>query len=308
MKILRSNLSAKKTDYISLLWIFVFLSFSFFLFGCSNKSEKVLAKVGSEKITLSEFQQMLQSAPPNLQDYLSTDIGRKQYLDALLKEKMVLIAAKKQGIQNRPAVKKNLAELEKRLKDNYIKLKDETLVDEFVKEKTALGDTEVKDYYEKHKDDFENPSELKVSHILLPTENDAKNILERIKKGEDFQKLAKELSIDKMTAQKGGDLGFFGKRQYVKEFEDAAYNIKKIGDVSDVVKTPLGFHIIKLTDKKQLKAKKLEEVETEIKQVIQKEKLDKWMEDISKQYKPEINYELLSKNFGQENKLNNTSK
>ena len=265
------------------------------LTGCAKKSEKVLASVGNEKITVAEFNKAVENAPYTLQDYLSTDVGRRQYLDAMLKEKTVLTAAKDVGIQNRPQITKQLSEIEKRLKDNYEKLKNEVIMNEFLKEKASLGDTDVKDYYEKHKDEFEKPVEVKVSHILLSTEEDAKKIIERIRTGEDFSKLAKGTSIDKMTASKGGDLGFFRKRQYVKEFEDAAYNLKKVGDISEITKTPLGYHIIKLTGTRQLKPQKLEDVEMEIKQVIQKEKIDKWFDEISKKYKAKINYELLVK-------------
>ena len=275
-------------------WLSLFLLITISI-GCSKKSGKILAQVGNEKITVEEFEKAVENAPYTLQEYLSTDIGRKQYLDAMLKEKTVLVAAKSQGIQSRPAVKKQLSEIEKRLKDNYEKLKNEIIMNELLKEKVVLGDSEVKDYYEKHKEEFEKPIEIKVSHILFSAEEDAKKITEKIKKGEDFAKLAKDYSIDKMTAIKGGDLGFFGRRQYVKEFEEAAFNLKKVGDISDIVKTPLGYHIIKLTDRKQLKPQKLDDVETEIKQVLQKEKLDKWLDEISKKYKAKINYDLLTK-------------
>ncbi|MFH0948057.1 MAG: peptidylprolyl isomerase [Elusimicrobiota bacterium] len=287
---------ANKLALAMTLFLFTIHYSLFTLFtGCSKKSEKVLASVGNEKITVEEFEKAVKNAPYTLQEYLSTDIGRKQYLDAMLEEKTVLVVAKSQGIQNRPAVKKQLSEIEKRLKDNYEKLESEIIMNELLKEKIVLGDSEVKDYYEKHKEEFEKPTELKVSHILLSTEEEAKKITERIKKNEAFEKLAKENSVDKVTASKGGDLGFFRRRQYVKEFEEAAFKLIKIGDISDIIKTPLGYHIIKLTDRKQLKPQKLEDVETEIKQVLQKEKMDKWLNEISKKYKANVNYELLTK-------------
>ncbi|MEW6557239.1 MAG: peptidylprolyl isomerase [Elusimicrobiota bacterium] len=278
------------------IWFYL-LPFIFYLLpafiGCTKKSELILAKIDGEKITLEEFQKLLDNAPYQLQDYLATDTGRKQYLDAMVKEKMVSVAARKEGIAKRPAVKKQLAELEKRLKDNYEKLKNEIVVNELLKEKVILGDSDVSNYYEKHKEEFEKPTELKVSHILLATEDDAARLLTRLKKGEEFAKLAKEHSVDKMTAEKGGELGFFRKRQYVKEFEDAAFRLKKVGDISNIVKTPLGYHIIKLTDRKQLKPQKLEDSELEIKEILQKEKLDRYLDGLSKKYKPTINYELL---------------
>ena len=134
---------------------FVFILLFTTFIGCSKKSGKILAQVGSEKITVEEFEKAVENAPYTLQEYLSTDIGRKQYLDAMLKEKTVLVAAKSQGIQSRPAVKKQLSEIDKRLKDNYEKLKNEIIMNELLKEKVVLGDSEVKDYYEKHKEEFE---------------------------------------------------------------------------------------------------------------------------------------------------------
>jgi len=283
-------------------WWFFILSITFCLstifFGCSKKSGKILAQSDGEKITTDDFENTIENAPPALQDYLTTEAGRRQYLDAMVKEKVVLVAAKSQGIQNRAAVKKQLAEIEKRLKDNYEKLKNEIIMDELLKEKVALNDTEIKDYYDKHKSEFENPTQIRVSHILLVTEQDAGKVLDMLRKGGDFAALAKKYSIDKVSAAKGGDLGFFGRRQYVEEFENAAFNLKNIGDVSGVVKTPLGFHIIKLTGIKHLKPQKLEDAGTEIKQVLQKEKLDKWIDDTSKQYKIKINYELLANPVG----------
>ncbi|MFH1540563.1 MAG: peptidylprolyl isomerase [Elusimicrobiota bacterium] len=265
--------------------------------GCSKKivSGKVLVQVGGEKITVEEFEKAIEGAPYTMREYLSTDVGRKQYLDAMVKEKIVLVDAKNQGIQNRPQVKEQISEIEKRLKDNYKKLKNEIIVNELLKEKVVLGDSDVKNYYELHKEEFEKPTELKISHILLSTDEDVKKIIKRINNGEDFSKLAKENSIDKITALKGGDLGFFKRRQYVLEFEEAAFNLKRIGDISDVVKTPLGYHVIKLIDRRQLKPQKIEDIETEIKQSIQKEKLDKWINEVAKKYKANINYELLTK-------------
>jgi parvulin-like peptidyl-prolyl isomerase len=269
--------------------------------GCSKKRPQVLASVGSEKITMEEFQTELQKMPEYLSEYLSTENGKKQYLDSLVKEKLVFLAAKKEGIKNRPEVKKKLALLEQRIMEEKKKYEEEILVDEILKEKVVLGDSDVKNYYERHKDEFEKPTEIKVSHILTGTEDEAKRVLERVKKGEDFSKLAREFSTDKVTSQKGGDLGFFGKRQYVKEFEDAAYKLVKIGDVSEVIKTPLGYHVIKLTGRKQLEARKMDDpdVQKEITQILQKEKLDKWLESLNGKYSVKTNYDLLTNKAGE---------
>ena len=89
---------------------------------------------------------------------------------------------------------------------------------------------------------------IKASHILVKTEQEAKGLCEKIKSGESFEKLAKAHSKCP-SGKNGGDLGFFGKGQMVKEFENAAFALS-IGQVSAPVKTQFGWHIIKLTDKK----------------------------------------------------------
>ena len=86
---------------------------------------------------------------------------------------------------------------------------------------------------------------IKCSHILIKKQSEAIAILERLKKGESFANLAKELSIDKGSAKRGGDLGSFGRGMMVKPFEEAAFKLKK-GEVSpEPVKTEFGYHIIK---------------------------------------------------------------
>ena len=85
---------------------------------------------------------------------------------------------------------------------------------------------------------------IKCLHILVKKQSEAIAILERLKKGESFANLAKQLSIDKGSGKKGGDLGFFGRGMMVKPFEDVAFKLEK-GEISEPVKTEFGYHIIK---------------------------------------------------------------
>jgi len=87
-------------------------------------------------------------------------------------------------------------------------------------------------------------NKIKCSHILVHKQSEALAILERIKNGEKFGKLAKELSIDSGSAKRDGNLGYFGRGKMVKEFENAAFNLQA-GQISDPVKTQYGYHIIK---------------------------------------------------------------
>jgi peptidyl-prolyl cis-trans isomerase C len=90
---------------------------------------------------------------------------------------------------------------------------------------------------------------IKCSHILVKKHSEALQVLERIKKGESFADLARELSIDRGSGKRGGDLGLFGRGQMVKEFEDAAFKLKKGELTNEPVRTQFGYHIIKRAGK-----------------------------------------------------------
>ena len=87
-------------------------------------------------------------------------------------------------------------------------------------------------------------NKIKCSHILVQKQSEALAVLERIKNGEKFGKLAKELSVDSGSAKRDGSLGYFGRGKMVKEFENAAFNLQ-VGQISEPVKTQYGYHIIK---------------------------------------------------------------
>lgn len=147
--------------------------------------------------------------------------------------------------------------------------------------KKCLDEKKIENYYQKHQDKFQKPIQIKVSHILIKLSPKASrienrkakdkitNILERIKKGEDFSKLAKEFS-QCPSKDKGGDLGYFSRGTMVPEFEEVAFRLK-LNQVSNIVKTTFGYHIIKLTAKKEKEYKSLPEVRTEIIKSLSKE-------------------------------------
>lgn len=111
----------------------------------------------------------------------------------------------------------------------------------------TISDQESKDYFDLNNEDI---ALIRVSHILLGSEEDANKILDRLKAGEDFATLATLESLHSVSAAQGGDLGYIGKGYTtIVEFEDAAFALKE-GEISDVVKSEVGYHVIKLEDKK----------------------------------------------------------
>ena len=130
---------------------------------------------------------------------------------------------------------------------------------------------DVKRYYEDNEQQYSTPEQVRASHILLKTDGkddaavkkQAEELLAKAKSGADFAKLATQYSEDTASKVKGGDLDFFPKGQMVPEFDKVAFSLKP-GEISDVVKSQFGYHIIKVTDKKPAAKKTLDEVKPQI--------------------------------------------
>jgi len=150
--------------------------------------------------------------------------------------------------------------------------------------KDTVTEADAKKFYDSNTKEFANPDLVKASHILIrvpdgatpdqvkAAENKAKAAIVRANKGEDFSKLAGELSEEPGAAQRGGDLGYFPKDKMVPEFADAAF-AQKVGSVSATpVKTKFGYHVIKVTDKKPAGTATFDEAKTQIIQFLQAQK------------------------------------
>jgi len=152
------------------------------------------------------------------------------------------------------------------------------------KKRAKISEGEIREYYKQNKDRFTEPEKIHARHILIrPDKNNkdreaakkaavekAKGILKRLRAGEDFAVLAKKYSTDPGSARKGGDLGWFPRGVMMKGFEDAAFALKT-GEVSDVVETPFGAHIIKLDGRKAAKVKPMAKVRGAIKTALSRD-------------------------------------
>lgn len=138
----------------------------------------------------------------------------------------------------------------------------------------TITDKQAQEYYKDNINEFNVPNKRKASHILVKTEKQAKDILEKIKKGQNFETLAKKYSTDKFSAKSGGNIGKFAKNAMVAEFSDVAFSLKK-GEISDVVKTLFGYHIIKITGIYPAYLQKFEAVKKDIKHKLAANKAEK---------------------------------
>jgi len=269
------------------------------LFGCqkgpagstteTKKEGQVLADVNGSTITTGDYSREVKNLPEYLKSMAETPQGRKEMLDTMVIRELILQQAAKDGLDKSPEIAEKLADLKKRLiVESYLKKKVET--------DAKVSDDDLKKFYEQNKDKFKTGEQVRASHILVKTEKEAKDILAQIKAGGKFEELAKKNSVDSSAAQ-GGDLGWFGKGSMVPAFEQAALALKE-GQVSDVVKSDFGYHIIKLTGKRPAGIRPFEEVKDQIKAAImpskQQEIFQKIKEDLKKGAKINIKEDVLN--------------
>jgi peptidyl-prolyl cis-trans isomerase C len=183
-------------------------------------------------------------------------------------------------------------------------LKQQQWIEDQLKTKTEVTDAEAEQFFQKNPAQFKVPERVRASHILVTVPEGAgpdavtkklkesEGILARVKKGEDFNKLAAEVSQDPTAKENGGDLDFFSRDQMVPEFSEAAFKLKK-NEVSEPVRSQYGYHIIKVTDRKEAGALSLEEAKPRLLAFLKQQKkqaeLQKLVQELRAQADVKVN-------------------
>jgi len=284
-------------------FVIVAITAMLFFIGCSNDQEakslsflkggdkatatqeiegEILAKVGDDVILEKDIDMLLSKIPQQYRMRYSSADARKEIVQRLVDVKMLAWEAKRRGIDKRADVKTRIEYLIDQMLAKEL--------EEEVSNNIEVTDKEVAKYYDEHKDKFSTPPKIKVSHILVKTKEEAEEVLKEIKGGKDFAALAKEKS-NCPSAKKGGDLGWISKGRMDPAFEKAAFALGT-GDISDVVKTSYGYHIIKAEDKRLAKVKDLDKVKASIEKTLIDDKLKGSVEDLSSDIKSKVNIEI----------------
>ncbi|MHA3771597.1 peptidylprolyl isomerase [Verrucomicrobiota bacterium sgz303538] len=162
-------------------------------------------------------------------------------------------------------------------------LQQQHWLDEQTKDKVEVSDADAEKFYKENPDQFKKPEQVRASHILVRVEQDAKPevvvekekkaqaIAARVKKGEDFNKVAAEVSEDPSAKENSGDLNFFSKDQMVPEFSNAAFGMKK-DEISEPVRSQFGYHIIKVTDRKPAETVTLDQAKPQLVAFLKQQK------------------------------------
>jgi len=246
----------------------------------AESSGPVVAEVGASNITIGDLKARLQEAPAAYQQYVASADGRRQFLNLLIREKVLLAQAKTLNISGDPSYKEAIAkfkrEWNRRLREYEETLQVESTLRRLRSGELAVTDADVEKYYNDHVSDYQNPVEISVSHILLNTPQEAQAALDRLNAGESFDKVARSMSRDPATAVHGGKLNPFRRGALVPEFEDTAFHLK-VGETSEIVKTQFGFHIIRKLGEKRLAPQSLADVKEDIRSKLERDKFNQWV-------------------------------
>ena len=309
--------SIRKILGISLMLIFVIA-----LSGCSKDVEGIVATVNDEDITQEEFDTEFQIYRESYERQwgeealtvvgsdgrtLETEI-KENVLNTLIVERLII----------QDAVSKDIVvtdeEVDERIEELIESIGGEEQFDDFLESNAMNRDyfinyTKIDLLLNKHSDDFinnvniskeeaesffsDNKEDLVVvraSHILLSTEEDGNRVLDAIKDGESFEDLAIKDSKDSTSAVNGGDLGYIVKGKYtaVPEFEKAVFDLE-VGEISQLVKTEVGYHIIRLDERKDT----FEELEDEIVTLLKNQEYTKYVEELENKGKIKVYMDIM---------------
>jgi peptidyl-prolyl cis-trans isomerase C len=225
-----------------------------------KKEDKTVAIVNGHEIKVSEVEMAAEDIIGQLPD-VPPKLRYPYIVEYLVERHLLAQAAVKEGIADSEEYKRRLALYQaKALRDAYFA---QTIV-------PMVTEEEIKKAYDTESAKVAQMERVRARHILVASEQEAKQIRARLDKGEKFEDLAKQYSLDG-SKDYGGDLGYFSAPEMVPEFSKAAFALKP-GEVSQPVKTDFGWHIIKLEDRKMGGAQPYDQVKTAIRNILLRKK------------------------------------
>ncbi len=255
---------------------------AFLLFG-TFASAQTLVSVNGHAITQEEVDAELMNATQGRFNQVPADKQvefRQQVLQQLIGKELIYGDAKKTGVLTSAEYKEEYKKLEERMKKELaIQVWQKKLLDQL-----KVSDKELKEYYDKNKEEFNEKESVRARHILVKTKEEANAIIAELKplSGEKLLSKFIDLAQTKSTGPsgpKGGDLGYFAQGQMVPAFNDKAFSMKVGTITTEPVETQFGFHVIYLEDKKSASTRKFDEVKAFIEQRLKMEKFKSAMKN-----------------------------
>ncbi|NLH39759.1 MAG: hypothetical protein GX445_06830 [Elusimicrobia bacterium] len=252
------------------------------LFSCQKKENKskVIAKVGNTSITEDYLNEKAMEIGDF--DYLKTKIGKKQFLDILVNERLVKMASENSDVKNSKEYKENIDKIEKELNKRLEEYKDMVLtkmwLEKLRENELKIADNEVTEYIK------QNPYMVSLDQIITTDYETAQSIMAAMKKGESMDSIAKKYKdnpnvvVNKLPPVIKGEL--------MPELEDMAFKMR-VGELGGIIKTKLGYHIVKKLAQNSYDPNNVQFKER-IKNVLEKKKFDSYMDKLQSKYKVEV--------------------
>lgn len=265
-----------------------FLSLSLLVLpGCKKSDKKVLAKVGKSSITEEQFYSLI---PPEYATSLTSD-QKQELLKMWVNTELLYNQALKTKLNKESSVKLKLTTLERQLLANEY-------LERYLSKVSSVSDADIKKYFDSRKNYYN--TEREIAQIVVRDEMLANKIITEVKSGSDFSKLAKQYSIDSVSALNGGVMGYVRLGDLaIPELEEALFSIKEVGSVSSPIRTMFGYHIIKLLGIRELKDSLVtydsmkERIRNSLNLPKRNAALDSLLADLRKKHKTVENYDLL---------------
>lgn len=274
---------ADRRGYVALAVTAFLLSF-LFAAACGEKestptaadaplASKIVATVNGEPITLDDFATKWSTLPDPVKKLYAGEAGKREFLDELISRQLLLQEARSKNLDRNADLQEKVQLYKERL-----------LLDDIIKSeidgRVAIELDELKRYFEENRSSFSAFEEVQVSHILVKTEKEAKDIRTQILRGANFSELAERHSLDPATRERGGSLGAVKFDELIPDFQTAVAKLKP-GEISSVLSTSFGFHVIRLGGRRTVQPTSLsavrQEVEKRLRQEKQKQLFDEWL-------------------------------
>lgn len=222
-----------------------------------------MATIGGKTIYTSDLDALIKQLPQEQANQFMSHEGRRQLLEELIAQELFYLEGKDEKVDESEEFKKMLLDAAEKLLKTH-------MISKFMLN-VKVSDEEIKKFYDDNPTQFIAPDSVRASHILLPAEQQAIDIIEEIKDGKSFEEAAKEYSVCP-SKDKGGDLSYFSKGQMVAEFETVAFALE-VDEMTEIpVKTQFGYHIIKLTDRKIAQTIPFDAVKENVRNFLLREK------------------------------------
>jgi peptidyl-prolyl cis-trans isomerase C len=244
---------------------------------------QVLAKIGDQTLTESDLKEMASAMPERFRPVSMTPEGRQKILDYMVNVYAMSAEAEKEGLDKSPEVQKML-QLTK--KDLLARL----YFEKATKGMPVPSEQDAKAYFEKNKAQFVTPESVHLHHILVKTDKEAKDVLDRLKKGEKFADVATQVSICPSKVR-GGNLEWLPRGSLVKEIEEVAFTMNP-GQPVGPVQSKFGYHVLLLEEKKTAQENSFDQVKDYLVEQLRFQKQQEQYEQLADSLRKKMNVQF----------------